>query len=257
MDQAKYYRQLTEAAKDTSDTKIGLINRNLKFALSMAHKYKHLNSKLEFEDFISAANEGMIRAAEKFDPSKGNKFITYARAWIFKYIHERCVYDTTNRLIGVPITHQNRCKNYNRMKEEGKSDKEICKKLNITERQLKTVKKYNVVSNETSLDIENDDGYSIENFIYDNSLVDVYDNSAYEGLVKKEESNLANNSLKKAIKSLKNEDKKIIEEHFFQNKNISQIAKKHKTTNAKIKKSLTEILEKLKTNIGNIDYANI
>lgn len=62
-----------------------LIESNLKFVVSIAKKY--CNDDIPFEDIISEGNLGLIRAAEKYDASVGNKFITYAVWWIKAYIN--------------------------------------------------------------------------------------------------------------------------------------------------------------------------
>ena len=62
-----------------------LIESNLKFVVSIAKKY--CNGDMPFEDIISEGNLGLIRAAEKYDASVGNKFITYAVWWIKAYIN--------------------------------------------------------------------------------------------------------------------------------------------------------------------------
>ena len=57
-----------------------LINCNLRFVIKMAHKY--MGYGLKFLDLVQEGNLGLIRAVEKFDPSKGYRFITYAVWWI-------------------------------------------------------------------------------------------------------------------------------------------------------------------------------
>lgn len=57
-----------------------LIRANLRFVVSVAKQYQ--NKGLPLEDLISEGNMGLVKAAEKFDHTKGFKFISYAVWWI-------------------------------------------------------------------------------------------------------------------------------------------------------------------------------
>jgi RNA polymerase primary sigma factor len=57
-----------------------LVTHNLRFAVSSAKQW--CNNPRYFHDFLSVATDGIIEAAEKFDHTKGFKFISYAVWWV-------------------------------------------------------------------------------------------------------------------------------------------------------------------------------
>lgn len=57
-----------------------IINSNLRFVVKVAKQYRGMG--LELEDLISYGNVGLVMAVDRFDPGKGNHFISYAVWWI-------------------------------------------------------------------------------------------------------------------------------------------------------------------------------
>ncbi len=61
-----------------------LVESNLSFVVKIANEYRNLG--LPFEDLLNEGNIGLIEASQRYDHTKGTKFITYAIWWIRKSI---------------------------------------------------------------------------------------------------------------------------------------------------------------------------
>lgn len=85
--------ELSERIQKGDDEALNeLVNANLRFVVSLAKKYR--SSGVPFHDLISEGNIGLIKAARKFDGTKGVKFISYAVWWIKSAIQE-CIMSQT------------------------------------------------------------------------------------------------------------------------------------------------------------------
>ncbi len=97
-DQAEIDR-LNEIIETGREGRDALVNRNLRLVIAIAKKY--LGRGMPFLDLIQEGNQGLLKAVEKFDYTKGFKFSTYATWWIRQAI-TRAIADQA-RTIRIPV----------------------------------------------------------------------------------------------------------------------------------------------------------
>ena len=85
-----------------------LVKANLRFVVSVAKQYQ--GHGMDLPDLINEGNEGLLKAAAKFDPTRGFKFISYAVWWIRQSILQGLSEDS--RMVRLPL---NRLGDINRL----------------------------------------------------------------------------------------------------------------------------------------------
>jgi RNA polymerase primary sigma factor len=74
--------QLSQSGDDTAAER--LAEANYRLVVSVAKRFRGLG--VPFEDLIQEGNIGLLRAVEKFDPTRGVRFSTYATPWIYQAV---------------------------------------------------------------------------------------------------------------------------------------------------------------------------
>jgi RNA polymerase primary sigma factor len=95
----RYLEDIAEKQEIYEVSKQKLSSRNLRLVVSIAKKYR--NRGLPFLDLIQEGNTGLLRAVDKYEVGRGNRFSTYATWWIRQAI-TRSIADQS-RTIRIPV----------------------------------------------------------------------------------------------------------------------------------------------------------
>lgn len=130
--------QLIKAGSQSALEK--LTKANLRFVVSVAKQYQ--NQGLTLPDLINEGNLGLIKAAKRFDETRGFKFISYAVWWIRQSILQALA--EQSRIVRLPLNKIGSINKINKMyafleqeNERPPSPEEIAKKLDMTVNDVK------------------------------------------------------------------------------------------------------------------------
>ncbi|HZV43614.1 MAG TPA: RNA polymerase sigma factor RpoD/SigA [Saprospiraceae bacterium] len=164
VDLAKKIKQGDQIALET------LTKANLRFVVSVAKQYQ--NQGLSLSDLINEGNLGLIKAAQRFDETRGFKFISYAVWWIRQSILQALA--EQSRIVRLPLNKVGSLNKINRAFsqleqefEREPSSEELATILEISSDEVETT--LGVAARHVSMDAPFVDGE-------DNSLLDVLEN---------------------------------------------------------------------------------
>ena len=151
----KYLQEIGKVDLITADEEVELAQRikagdqralekltkaNLRFVVSVAKQYQ--NQGLTLPDLINEGNLGLIKAAQRFDETRGFKFISYAVWWIRQSILQALA--EQSRIVRLPLNKIGSINKINKMyalleqsNERPPSAEEIAKELDITVNDVK------------------------------------------------------------------------------------------------------------------------
>ena len=224
-----------------------LVNANLRFVVSVAKQYQ--NQGLSLPDLINEGNLGLIKAAQRFDETRGFKFISYAVWWIRQSILQALAEQA--RIVRLPLNQVGSLnkiqKAYSRFEQEFErrpSAEELAEELDMPIDKIAEVLR--MQGRHVSMDAPFVDGE-------DNSLIDVMENQdsprADRGLINES----LTQEIDRALATLSEREQRIIRKFFgvgsgVQEKTLEEIGEEEGLTRERVRQIKEKALHNLAQN---------
>ena len=215
-----------------------LTKANLRFVVSVAKQYQ--NQGLSLPDLINEGNLGLIKAAEKFDETRGFKFISYAVWWIRQSILQAIA--EQSRIVRLPLNQVGSVNKINRMLVKFEQENE--RRPSISDKIEDAMK---VTGRHVSVDAPFTDSE-------DNNLLDVLVNDD----APMADVSLVRESLKeevaRVLQMLSDRERKIVEAFFGINQpemTLEEIAEKFGLTRERVRQIKEKAIRRLRHNTHN------
>ena len=225
-----------------------LTKANLRFVVSVAKQYQ--NQGLSLPDLINEGNVGLIKAAEKFDETRGFKFISYAVWWIRQSILQAIA--EQSRIVRLPLNQVGSVNKINRIlnkfeqeHERRPSIDEIADNVDIPHDKIEEAMKVN--SRHVSVDAPFADGE-------DNSLLDVLPNNDSPMADRKLVLESLREEINRALQTLNERERNIIEAFFGINQQemtLEEIGDKYGLTRERVRQIKEKAIRRLRHNTQN------
>ena len=221
-----------------------LTRANLRFVVSVAKQYQ--NQGLSLPDLINEGNLGLIKAAEKFDETRGFKFISYAVWWIRQSILQALA--EQSRIVRLPLNQVGSLNKINkaltRFEQENErqpTNEELSEMIDVPKDKISDTLR--VGSRHVSVDAPFVEGE-------DNSLLDVLPNddspSADRGLVNES----LNTEIERALSTLTDREREIVKSFFgigCQEMTLEEIGERFGLTRERVRQIKEKAIRRLKS----------
>ncbi len=220
-----------------------LIEANLRFVITVAYEYQ--NQGVPLVDLISSGNVGLITAAERFDETRGFKFISYAVWWIRQSIlqtlaeHARVVRLPLNRV--ELLRRISRCKNNQKQEPSTRTaEEEIAEELDIPVEQVTDI----LTSGQRTLSLDTSLGDG------ENSLLEMMPDNSQEAPDAMTLRNTLKDEISSALSTLDEREQKVIRLYFGlgggTEMTLEEIGKQFRLTRERIRQIKEKALRKLR-----------
>ena len=221
-----------------------LTKANLRFVVSVAKQYQ--NQGLSLPDLINEGNLGLLKAAERFDETRGFKFISYAVWWIRQSILQALA--EQSRIVRLPLNQVGSLNKINKALskfeqeyERQPSNEELSEMIDVPKDKISDTLR--VGSRHVSVDAPFVEGE-------DNSLLDVLPNddspSADKGLVNES----LNTEIERALSTLTDREREIIKSFFgigCQEMTLEEIGERFGLTRERVRQIKEKAIRRLKS----------
>lgn len=225
-----------------------LTKANLRFVVSVAKQYQ--NQGLSLPDLINEGNVGLIKAAEKFDETRGFKFISYAVWWIRQSILQAIA--EQSRIVRLPLNQVGSVNKINKVlnkfeqeNERRASIDEIAERVDLPEEKIADAMKIN--GRHISMDAPFTEGE-------DGSLIDVMPNSDSPEPDNMLVMESLREEIKRALQTLNERERKVIEAFFGidqPEKTLEEIGTEYGLTRERVRQIKEKAIRRLRHNTQN------
>ncbi len=220
-----------------------LTKANLRFVVSVAKQYQ--NQGLSLPDLINEGNLGLIKAAEKFDETRGFKFISYAVWWIRQSILQALA--EQSRIVRLPLNQVGSLNKINKAlskfeqeHERMPSAEELSEMIDIPKDKISDTLR--VAGRHVSVDAPFVEGE-------DNSLLDVLVNNDSPSADKGLNNESLNREIERALSTLATREREIIKSFFgigCQDMTLEEIGERFGLTRERVRQIKEKAIRKLK-----------